>query len=103
MTIANNGLEIFSVRVAKTVGPRVRPQSPPLFVPCMRKPSQRDDPRVDYTLIGHLLGLLESLDQTGRCPGILIDDLLLDHRHMHDGEDAGLLEVLELDFFVVRE
>src|SRR5215831_1303919 len=101
MTITNNGPEVFFICLAETKNPRIGSQKLSLLIPLVRKPSERDNSRVDHPLITDLLGLLESLDQTNRCPGIFVDDLLLDYRHMHDGEDAGLLKVFTLDLFVV--
>src|SRR5215813_5744911 len=101
MTIPNNSAEVFFVRLAETKNPGIGSQKFSLLIPLVRKPCKRDNSRVDHPLITDLLGLLESLDQTNRCPGMFVDDFLLDHRHMHDGEDAGLLKVFTLDLFVV--
>src|SRR5262245_53209409 len=101
MTIPNDSAEIFFVRLAETKNPGIGSQKFSFLIPLVRKPSKRDNSRVDHPLITDLLGLLESLDQTNRCPGIFVNDLLLDYRHMHDGEDARLLKVFTLDLFVV--
>src|SRR5262245_7868598 len=101
MTIPTDGAELFLVRLAETKNPGIGSQKLSLLIPLVRKPSKRDNSRVDHPLITDLLGLLESLDQTNRCPGIFVNDLLLDYRHMHDGEDARLLKVFTLDLFVV--
>src|SRR5262249_21128482 len=101
MTIPNNSAEVFFVRLAETKNPRIESQKLSLLIPLVRKPSKRDNSRVDHPLIANLLGLLKSLRQAHRDPGIFVDDLLLDYRHMHDGEDAGLLKVFTLDLFVV--
>ena len=60
-----------------------------------------DNSWIDHPLITDLLGLFESLDQAHRGPRIFVDDLLLNHRHMHDRKDARLLKVFTLDLFVV--
>src|SRR5262245_13106257 len=101
MTIPNNSAEIFLVCLAETKNPRIGPQKFSLLIPLVRKPSERDNSRVDHPLIANLLGLLESLRQAHRGPGIFVNDLLLDHRYMHDGEDARLLKVFTFDLFVV--
>src|SRR5215510_9986597 len=101
MTITNNGPEVFFICLAETKNPRIGPQKLSLLIPLVRKPSERDNSRVDHPLITDLLGLLKSLRQAHRDPGIFVDDLLLDHRHMHDGEDARLLKVFTLGLFVV--
>src|SRR5262245_4011118 len=101
MTIPNNSAEVFFVRLAETKNPRIGSQKLTLLIPLVRKPSKRDNSRVDHPLIANLLGLLKSLRQGHRGPGIFIDDLLLDHRHMHNREDPRLLKVFTLDLFVV--
>src|SRR5215475_3621482 len=101
MTIPNNSAEVFFVRLAETKNPGIGSQKFSLLIPLVRKPSKRDNSRVDHPLIADLLGLLKGLRQAHRNPGIFVDDLLLDHRHMHDGEDARLLKVFALDLFVV--
>src|SRR5262245_60887041 len=101
MTIPNNSAEVFFVRLAETKNPRIGSQKLTLLIPLVRKPSKRDNSRVDHPLITDLLGLLKSLRQAHRGPGIFVDDLMLDHRHMNDGEDARLLKVFTLDLFVV--
>src|ERR1043165_9317508 len=69
-TIPNDGLKIFSVRVSQSVGPRIRPECFALFIPIMGKPRQRNNSRVDDSLITNLLRLLESLGQAHGRPGI---------------------------------
>src|SRR5690348_18485932 len=71
-TIPNDRLEIFSVRVAQSAGPRILPEHFALLIPFMGKPRQRNHSRVDDSLIANLLRLPEGFGETHRRQLVLL-------------------------------
>src|SRR5262249_50965394 len=74
-----------------------------LLLPCIAEPRERNDPRVADAVVGHALGDVKGTGEIGRNPWMTIDDVATDDDQMHDGKDASLPEIVDLEIFVVGE
>src|SRR4051812_7934481 len=101
--VALDGLEILAVGGRQPVFPRIAAKCSLLLFDRGAYPGERHHAGVLHPAVGHLLRLFERLHQVGRHPGIFVDNLLLDGRHMHDREIPGLAKIIELDRLVIGE
>src|SRR5262249_35062053 len=90
-TVALQRVEVFAIARGEAEFPRVRTENAHLLLECIAHPGERHIAWVEDPPVGDRLRLLECLHQVIRYPGMALDDLPLDQRHMHDREDAGLL------------